>query len=479
MTFTLSGGEAQRINLAAALSASLVGTLFVLDEPSHRPPSPRQPPPHPDPEIAQGHRQHGRRRRARSGHRPGRRACHRHGPAGRRGRRGGRLRGPLVRLPRQPGFPDLPVHPRREGDRRAARAAGVEVLPRDPRRPQAQSQAHRRPHPPRASSPASPASPDRARARSSPTSSIAASRALRTTGSARSAARTRSTRSSWSISPRSAPRPRSIPATYTKAMDGIRDLFSPTREARLMGFRPGYFSFNTAGGRCEECKGAGVQVVEMQFLSDVSLVCDACKGKRFKKEILEVRWNGKNIDDVLGLSVTEACLFFAGRPEITRKLYPLVEVGLGLSQARPADDDPLRRRAPADQARLSPRPREGQEDPLPLRRADHRPPPERRRRPPPLVPEARRRRPHRRRHRAQPRRHQERRPRHRPRARGRRGRRPGRRPGDAGEGGPEPRIPSRRSISRKFWGGRMGTRPRLRKRTTAENSRIHNGPLSS
>jgi excinuclease ABC subunit A len=123
--------------------------------------------------------------------------------------------------------------------------------------------------------------------------------------------------------------PRSIPATYTKAMDGIRDLFSATREAKLMGFRPGFFSFNTAGGRCEECKGAGVQIVEMQFLSDVSLVCDACKGRRFKKDILDVRWNGKNIDEVLALSVTEACLFFADRPEITKRLYPLIEVGLG------------------------------------------------------------------------------------------------------------------------------------------------------
>ncbi|MEN6312535.1 MAG: excinuclease ABC subunit UvrA, partial [Acidobacteriota bacterium] len=123
--------------------------------------------------------------------------------------------------------------------------------------------------------------------------------------------------------------PRSIPATYTKAMDGIRDLFSRTREAKLMGFRPGYFSFNTAGGRCEDCKGAGFQVVEMQFLSDVNLTCEACGGKRFRAEILDVRYNGKNIDDVLGMSVTEACLFFAGRAEITKKLYPLVEVGLG------------------------------------------------------------------------------------------------------------------------------------------------------
>jgi excinuclease ABC subunit A len=123
--------------------------------------------------------------------------------------------------------------------------------------------------------------------------------------------------------------PRSIPATYTKAMDNIREIFSQTREAKALTFRPGFFSFNTAGGRCEECKGAGQQIVEMQFLSDVVLTCEACKGKRFKKEILEIKYKGKNIDDVLQMSVSEACTFFADKPKITKKLFPLAEVGLG------------------------------------------------------------------------------------------------------------------------------------------------------
>ena len=123
--------------------------------------------------------------------------------------------------------------------------------------------------------------------------------------------------------------PRSIPATYSKAMDGIRELFSQTREARIMGMKPGTFSFNTPGGRCEGCKGAGRKIVEMQFLSDVVLTCEACNGKRFKSEVLEVRYEGRNIHEVLGMSVTEASLFFAGRPDITKKLYPLIEVGLG------------------------------------------------------------------------------------------------------------------------------------------------------
>jgi excinuclease ABC subunit A len=123
--------------------------------------------------------------------------------------------------------------------------------------------------------------------------------------------------------------PRSIPATYTKAMDDIRSLFSQTREAKTMGYKPGFFSFNTAGGRCEECKGAGQQIVEMQFLSDIILTCEACKGRRFQDEILDIQYNSKNISDVLGMSITQACDFFAENPKILKKLTPLIEVGLG------------------------------------------------------------------------------------------------------------------------------------------------------
>jgi excinuclease ABC subunit A len=123
--------------------------------------------------------------------------------------------------------------------------------------------------------------------------------------------------------------PRSIPATYTKAMDEIRTLFSRTREAKVMGFKPGDFSFNTPGGRCEECRGEGRQVVEMQFLSDIVLTCEACRGRRFKDETLEVGYKGKNIYEVLQMSVDEACLFFADTPRIVKKITPLKKVGLG------------------------------------------------------------------------------------------------------------------------------------------------------
>ncbi len=123
--------------------------------------------------------------------------------------------------------------------------------------------------------------------------------------------------------------PRSIPATYTKAMDEIRQVFSETREAKALGYKSGFFSFNTPGGRCEECKGAGQQIVEMQFLSDVILTCEACKGKRFKHEILEVKYKGKNVDDVLQMNVSDAYEFFFDLPKIQKKLAPLIEVGLG------------------------------------------------------------------------------------------------------------------------------------------------------
>jgi excinuclease ABC subunit A len=123
--------------------------------------------------------------------------------------------------------------------------------------------------------------------------------------------------------------PRSIPATYSKAMDEIREVFSRTREAKTLGYKPGFFSFNTPRGRCESCKGAGHQIVEMQFLSDVVLTCEACRGKRFKNDILEIKFKGKTIDNVLQMSISEACDFFSDKPKIQKRLVPLIEVGLG------------------------------------------------------------------------------------------------------------------------------------------------------
>jgi len=123
--------------------------------------------------------------------------------------------------------------------------------------------------------------------------------------------------------------PRSIPATYTKAMDGIRELFASTREARAQGYKAGHFSFNTPGGQCPDCQGAGSKQVEMQFLSDVTLTCETCQGRRYKPEILEIKYRGKSIYDVLKMSVNEALDFFAGEEDVVRRLWPLAEVGLG------------------------------------------------------------------------------------------------------------------------------------------------------
>lgn len=124
---------------------------------------------------------------------------------------------------------------------------------------------------------------------------------------------------------------RSNPATYVKAYDTIRDLFAQQPLSQQMGFTSQYFSFNTDGGRCDECKGVGVITVEMQFMADLILTCESCHGHRFKKDILDVTYNGKNIDDVLNMTISEAIQFFSDNNQkaIVKRLKPLEDVGLG------------------------------------------------------------------------------------------------------------------------------------------------------
>ena len=130
---------------------------------------------------------------------------------------------------------------------------------------------------------------------------------------------------------------RSNPATYVKAYDAIRDLFAEQPLSKQMGFTSQYFSFNTDGGRCDECKGAGTITVEMQFMADIVLECEACHGHRFKQDILDVRYNGKNIDDVLNMTISEAIEFFSmengkrikEQDVIVKRLKSLEDVGLG------------------------------------------------------------------------------------------------------------------------------------------------------
>jgi len=126
--------------------------------------------------------------------------------------------------------------------------------------------------------------------------------------------------------------PRSNPVTYIKAFDFIRDLFANTQQAKIRGLKPGHFSFNVPGGRCETCEGDGFQKIEMQFLADLYIQCDVCKGKRYKSEILDIRYRGKNIDDVLNMTVTEAITFFSADARSRRaaaRLKVLDDVGLG------------------------------------------------------------------------------------------------------------------------------------------------------
>jgi excinuclease ABC subunit A len=123
--------------------------------------------------------------------------------------------------------------------------------------------------------------------------------------------------------------PRSNPATYLKAFDAIREAFADTPDAKRRGYTAGHFSFNVPGGRCETCQGDGTVTVEMQFLADVELICEECRGTRFKSSVLEVQYRGKNVHDVLGMTVREALAFFVNVPKITSKLRIMNEIGLG------------------------------------------------------------------------------------------------------------------------------------------------------
>lgn len=123
--------------------------------------------------------------------------------------------------------------------------------------------------------------------------------------------------------------PRSNPATYTGVFDDIRDLFSTTTEAKIRGYKKGRFSFNVRGGRCEACRGDGIIKIEMHFLPDVYVPCEVCKGKRYNRETLEVKYKGKNISEVLDLTIEDACEFFKNIPRIHRKMQTMLDVGLG------------------------------------------------------------------------------------------------------------------------------------------------------
>src|SRR5690606_4004882 len=123
--------------------------------------------------------------------------------------------------------------------------------------------------------------------------------------------------------------PGSNPSTYTGVLSDTRTLFVQLPEAKIRGHKPGRFSFNVKGGRCETCQGAGMKIIEMNFLPDVQVPCETCHGKRYNRETLEVRYRGKSISDVLDMSIDEAVVFFENIPSIYRKIKTLQDVGLG------------------------------------------------------------------------------------------------------------------------------------------------------
>ena len=144
--------------------------------------------------------------------------------------------------------------------------------------------------------------------------------------------------------------PRSNPATYVGVFTAIRELFSGTQEARARGYKPGRFSFNVKGGRCEACQGDGLVKVEMHFLPDVYVPCDVCKGDRYNRETLEIRYKGKNIREVLDMTIEEALSFFEAIPQIARRLQTTCGCRPDLYQIRSICHDALWRRSTASEA---------------------------------------------------------------------------------------------------------------------------------
>ena len=201
--------------------------------------------------------------------------------------------------------------------------------------------------------------------------------------------------------------PRSNPATYTGLWGPLRELLAAVPESRLRGYKPGRFSFNVKGGRCEACEGAGIVQIEMHFLPDVYVQCEVCKGKRYNRETLEIHYKGKNVAEILEMTVEEALKFFDAVPSIKNKLQTLFDVGMGyIHLGQPAT---TLSGGEAQRVKLATElsKRATGQDLLHPRRADHRPPLRRRGAPPQRAVTAGREREHRRRHRAQPRRHQD------------------------------------------------------------------------
>ncbi len=144
--------------------------------------------------------------------------------------------------------------------------------------------------------------------------------------------------------------PRSNPVTYIKAFDEIRTVFAETLDARMRNYTASHFSFNVDGGRCTTCNGDGYLAIDMQFLADVYMKCPQCNGKRYRPEILKIKYRGRDISEVLELTVREAFTFFRGCPKVQTRLKLLIDVGLDYSAARPAGEHAFRRRGPTAEA---------------------------------------------------------------------------------------------------------------------------------